>query len=61
MFYPSSCFFAYACLEKDYAMALLCCLDWVTSKEDHVDSCAGLRPYSTSRFALLSAPLKFAK
>ena len=33
MFYPSLWVFVYASLEKDYAMALLCCLDWVTSKE----------------------------
>ena len=33
-FYPSSCVFVNACLGEDYAMALLCFLDWITSQGD---------------------------
>ena len=33
MFYPLSCVFVHACLGIDYAMGLLCCLDWTYHKK----------------------------
>ena len=36
MFCPSSCVFVYACLGKDFVIAMLCCLDWMTLQEDQI-------------------------
>ena len=54
MFCPSSCVFVYSCLGKDFVMAMLCCLYWMTLQEDQIIEGPPIGDLSNGRRVLTS-------